>query len=322
VSDWFVRATDLGVDLDVADLAEVNLPFLDEPEHPSTGIYQHEHTRAWSRRVADADAFVFVTSEYNFAMPATLKNAFDYLHAEWAWKPCLFVGYGNTSAGTRGVQMARGVATSLRMLSIGGDIFLRIADDMRDDAVVDSERLNGRAGAALRELCRVADVLRPLYRAPVSPTDVAEIAPVLPADVAELLVLQRCCWVDEAVANARLDLPALLESEVELRESLRTWSTWCVRSGGRLVGSVRARRDGDIWEIGRLMVAPDHRRTGLGRRLLAFAEAQAPDGVAVATLFTGERSDRNILLYQKSGYTLTGEPAPTGAVRLTKPLAA
>ncbi|TCO19182.1 NAD(P)H-dependent FMN reductase [Kribbella steppae] len=328
VGDWFVRATaELGVDLDVADLAEVNLPFLDEPEHPSTGIYQHEHTRVWSRRVADADAFVFVTSEYNFAMPATLKNAFDYLHAEWAWKPCLFVGYGNTSAGTRGVQMARGVAGSLRMLSIGGDIFLRIADDMRDGVVVDSERLNGRAAAALRELCRVADVLRPLYRdgisvAPAVRADAAEVAPALPADVAELLVLQRCCWVDEAVANARLDLPALLESEGEVRESLRTWSTWCVRSGGRLVGSVRARRDGDIWEIGRLMVAPDHRRTGLGRRLLAFAEAQAPDSVEVATLFTGERSDRNILLYQKSGYALTGGTAPAGAVRLTKPLAA
>ncbi len=339
VGDWFVRATaGVGVDPDVADLAEVNLPFLDEPEHPSTGIYQHDHTRAWSRRVADADAFVFVTSEYNFAMPATLKNAFDYLHTEWAWKPCLFIGYGNTSAGTRGVQMARGVATSLRMLSIGGDIFLRIADGMRDGAVVDSGRLNARAGEALRQLCRVADVLRPLYRdvaeiapavpadvaeiAPAVPVDAAEIVPALPADAAELLVLQRCCWVDEAIANSRLDLPALLESEAEVRASLRIWSTWCVRSGGRLVGSVRARRDGDSWEIGRLMVAPDHRRTGLGRRLLAFAEAQAPDGVGVATLFTGERSDRNILLYQKSGYALTGESAPAGAVRLTKSLAA
>ena len=69
------------------------------------------------------------------------------------------------------------------------------------------------------------------------------------------------------------------------------------------------------------LVAPDHRRTGLGRRLLGFAEAQAPDGATVATLFTGERSDRNIALYQKSGYVLTDDPAPAGAVRLSKPLA-
>jgi NAD(P)H-dependent FMN reductase len=321
VGDWFTAATaatavELGVELAVADLGEIGLPFLDEPEHPSTGNYVHEHTRAWSRTVAEADAFVFVTSEYNFAMPATLKNAFDYLQAEWAWKPCLFVGYGNTSAGTRGVQMARGVATSLRMLSIGGDIFLRIVDDLRDGRVIPTDRLALRARAALIELSRVADVLRPLYR------DGDEIVPAVVSDAAELLVLQRCCWVDEALANSRLDLPALLESEDEVAEGLRTWSTWCVRSGGRIVGSVRARRDGDAWEIGRLMVAPDRRHTGLGRRLLAFAEGQAPHDVTAAALFTGEHSDRNILLYEKAGYALSADPAPVGAVRLTKTLAA
>lgn len=208
--------------------------------------------------MAAADALVFVTSEYNFAMPATLKNAFDYLSAEWAWKPCLFIGYGNTSAGTRGVQMARGVATSLRMLSIGGDIFLRIADDLSDGEVIETERLAARAKDALTELTRVADVLRPLYRADL------EIVPAVPDDVPELLVLQRCCWVDEAIANETLDLPALVESEDDVRAALRTWTTWCVRSGGRLVGSVRAKRDGDTWNIGRLMVAPDQRHSGLG----------------------------------------------------------
>ena len=319
VASWFVRATagtaiDLGVEVDVADLAEVGLPFLDEPEHPATGIYQHEHTRAWSRRVAAADALVFVTSEYNFAMPATLKNAFDYLSAEWAWKPCLFIGYGNTSAGTRGVQMARGVATSLRMLSIGGDIFLRIADDLSDGAVIETERLAARAKDALTELTRVADVLRPLYRADL------EMVPAVPGDVPELLVLQRCCWVDEAIANETLELPALVESEDEVRAALQTWATWCVRSGGRLVGSVRAKRDGDTWSIGRLMVAPDQRHSGLGRRLLSFAESQAPAGVTEATLFTGARSERNQALYQKAGYSLFTEDAPAGAVGLRKPL--
>jgi NAD(P)H-dependent FMN reductase len=320
VAQWFTAATaevaaELGVRLDVADLAEVGLPFLDEPEHASSGNYLHEHTRAWSRRVDAADAVVFVTSEYNYAMPATLKNAFDYLYAEWAWKPCLFIGYGNTSAGTRGVQMARGVAASLRMLPIGSDIFLRIADDLQDGVVINSERLAARARDALRQLSRVAGVLRPLYR------EDEEIVPAVLGDAAELLVLQRCCWVDEAIANSRLDLPALVESETEVVAGLRSWSTWCVRSAGRLVGSVRARREGDSWEIGRLMVAPDHRHRGLGRRLLAFAEAQAPHGVTAAALFTGEHSDRNIQLYQKAGYALSTEPAPTGAVRLTKPLA-
>ncbi|TDU89526.1 NAD(P)H-dependent FMN reductase [Kribbella voronezhensis] len=320
VADWFVRATagtaaELGVEIEVADLAEVGLPFLDEPEHPSTGIYVHEHTKAWSRQVGAADALVFVTSEYNFAMPATLKNAFDYLSAEWAWKPCLFIGYGNTSAGTRGVQMARGVATSLRMLSIGGDIFLRIAEAFSDGKVIETERLAARAREALTELDHVADVLRPLYRAD------QEIVPAVLADAPELLVLQRCCWVDEALANDTLELPALLEPEHEVRAGLREWATWCVRIDGRLVGSVRAKLDGDKWHIGRLMVAPDQRHSGLGRRLLAYAESQAPAGVSAITLFTGARSEKNTAFYQKNGYTLSSyAEVPAGAVGLRKPV--
>ena len=144
-------------------------------------------------------------------MPATLKNAFDYLSAGWAWKPCLFVGYGNTSAGTRGVQMARGVAASLRMLTIGGDIFLR------------------RPWTAMR----------------------------------------RSCWCCSGAAGSTRRSP--------------TRGSTC--------------------------------------RLLAFAEARAPEGVAVAALFTGEHSDRNILMYEKAGYSRSDGPVPAGAVRLTKPLA-
>ena len=103
IAEWFVKATHLeavrdGITVDVADLADIGLPLLDEPEHPSSGVYVHEHTRAWSRRVAAADAFVVVTPEYNYGMPAALKNALDFLYDEWAWKPLGFVSYGNTSA--------------------------------------------------------------------------------------------------------------------------------------------------------------------------------------------------------------------------------
>ena len=96
-----LEATGSGATVEVADLADLGLPLLDEPEHPASGAYAHEHTRSWSRRVAAADAFVVVTPEYNYGMPAALKNAFDFLYHEWAWKPVGFVSYGNTSAGTR-----------------------------------------------------------------------------------------------------------------------------------------------------------------------------------------------------------------------------
>ena len=68
------------------DLAAVALPFLDEPHHPKLGHYGHEHTKQWSATVARADAFVFVTPEYNYGYGAVLKNALDFLHAEWADK--------------------------------------------------------------------------------------------------------------------------------------------------------------------------------------------------------------------------------------------
>ncbi|MFC9693829.1 GNAT family N-acetyltransferase [Kribbella sp. NPDC056951] len=317
IAEWFVRATaataaELEIEIDVADLAEIGLPFLDEPEHPSTGVYVHAHTRAWSSRVDAADAFVFVTAEYNFAMPATLKNAFDFLSREWAWKPCLFVGYGNTSAGSRAVQMARGVAATMRMLSIGGDVYLRIADDVFEGEVVANERREGYARGGLTQLARAAAVLRPLR------DQDGRIVPARTGDVPELVVLQRACWVDEAIANQTLDLPALTETAAQVEAALADWQVWVIRSGGRLIASVRARRDGEAWLIGRLMVAPDYRHQGLGQQLLAHAESHAPAGTATIALHTGVRSTGPQTLYRQAGYTLTPEGAPPGAVTMRK----
>ena len=96
------------------------------------------------------------------------------------------------------------------------------------------------------------------------------------------------------------------------------------RVDGRLVAGVRARaetdREGrDVWEIGRLMVAPDLQGRGLGRVLLEHAERQAPAHVAAYRLFTGERSTANLRMYRRAGYRPSGEPAPDGAVVLRKP---
>jgi GNAT superfamily N-acetyltransferase len=155
--------------------------------------------------------------------------------------------------------------------------------------------------------------------APPPPIEGAELRPAGPEDAAELLVLQRCCWVEEAIANDLLDIAALHESLDDLRAWLEEWTTWCVRVGPRLVGAVWAKREGDTWEIGRLMVAPDLAGQGLGGWLLRFAEAEAPDGVETIALFTGARSTRNIGMYERAGFRRTGAPAPPGAVSLLKP---
>jgi len=93
VAAWFhdraVKAGDFEVEL--IDLAEVNLPMFDEPKHPRFGEYVHQHTKDWSATIARADAYVFVIPEYNYGYNAAIKNAIDYLNREWQYKPLGFV---------------------------------------------------------------------------------------------------------------------------------------------------------------------------------------------------------------------------------------
>lgn len=107
-----------GFEVEVADLAEFDLPLLDEAAHPRTGKYSHEHTLAWSRAVESADAFLFVTPEYNYGPPPSLLNAISYLFWEWAYKPVGFVSYGGISAGLRAVQVLKQIVTTVRMMPV------------------------------------------------------------------------------------------------------------------------------------------------------------------------------------------------------------
>jgi NAD(P)H-dependent FMN reductase len=102
----------------LVDLREEALPMFDEPKHPRFGQYEHAHTKRWAAKVKAADAFLFVTPEYNYGMPPSLLNALTYLSREWAYKPAAFVSYGGVSGGTRSVQMAKSVLTSLKVMPI------------------------------------------------------------------------------------------------------------------------------------------------------------------------------------------------------------
>ena len=98
VADWVRAQAPADVAIEVTDLAELALPFLDEPQLAATGVYAHEHTRRWAALVTAADALLVVTPEYNNGYPAALKNAIDYLYAEWHGKPIGLVGYGYRAA--------------------------------------------------------------------------------------------------------------------------------------------------------------------------------------------------------------------------------
>ncbi|MCR1782495.1 tRNA (guanosine(37)-N1)-methyltransferase TrmD [Nocardioides carbamazepini] len=161
---------------------------------------------------------------------------------------------------------------------------------------------------------------RPDLLTPSVLDDGTPIVRATPGDAGELLTLQRACWVQEALANDTVDIPALHESLDDVRAWLGEWDTYVVRRAGRLVAAVRGRVEhGDTWDIGRIMVAPDLQGSGLGRTLLDHIQAVAPAGVASYVLFTGAASARNQRMYKKAGFRLRRDlPAPPGAVVLTK----
>ena len=103
------------------DLAEINLPFLDEPLIPALGEYAHEHTKAWSRTVSSYDGFVFVFPQYNWGYPAVLKNALDFLFQEWVGKPATYATYGTRGGSQAGRQLS-GVLAGLHMRELYGHL--------------------------------------------------------------------------------------------------------------------------------------------------------------------------------------------------------
>jgi NAD(P)H-dependent FMN reductase len=166
IAQWFTeRARRHGkFELTVVDLAELGLPFMDEPSHPRFHNYTQQHTKDWSAQVAAADAFVFVTAEYNHGYPPALKNAIDYLHAEWEFKPVGFVSYGGVASGTRAMQQLKQVVTALRMTPLVEAVNIPFHTRFlgEDGAVEANEVMEQAADAMLDELLRVQAALRPL----------------------------------------------------------------------------------------------------------------------------------------------------------------
>lgn len=165
VGDWFIEAARAHgqLEVEVSDLAEIDLPLLDEPHHPFQRKYQHEHTKAWSERIDSSDAVVFVTPEYNYGIPATGKNALDYLYHEWSNKPVGFVSYGGSSGGVRAVQMFKQVATTVGLHPIGATVAVAfVGEKVRDGAFIATEDEREAATAVLDELARTAPVLAQL----------------------------------------------------------------------------------------------------------------------------------------------------------------
>ena len=173
VAEWFAeQARQHGrFRAEIADLGVIDLPMMDEPEHPRLRQYQHDHTKAWSARIERSHAFVFVTPEYNYGTPPALLNALDYLVHEWAYKPVGFVSYGGVSGGLRGVQMTKQVVTALKMVplveAVAVPAFVKFID--ATSGVFAPEEIHAKnAVKMLDELLRWSDALRVLRPAQTS----------------------------------------------------------------------------------------------------------------------------------------------------------
>jgi NAD(P)H-dependent FMN reductase len=120
IATWFAdRARSHGAfDVDLVDLAELDLPLLDEPNHPRLRRYTQQHTKDWSATVDAGDAFVIVTPEYNHSYPAPLKAVIDAHFREWLGKPVGFVSYGGLSGGLRAVEHLRPVFAELHAVTV------------------------------------------------------------------------------------------------------------------------------------------------------------------------------------------------------------
>ncbi|MEV4178776.1 NAD(P)H-dependent oxidoreductase [Nonomuraea sp. NPDC049709] len=113
---------------EVVDPAAYGLPVLDEPTPALFGEYRHPHTKAWAEAIASFDGFVFVTPEYNHSAPAALKNAIDFLHAEWNNKAAGFVSHG-VHGGVRAVEHLRQVMTELQVANVRTQVALSAFTD-------------------------------------------------------------------------------------------------------------------------------------------------------------------------------------------------
>jgi NAD(P)H-dependent FMN reductase len=167
IARWFHAAAQAhgGFEAELVDLADFDLPLYNEPHHPRLQNYQHAHTKAWAKSVGSADAFVFVTPEYNGGPPPTFFNALNYVFLEWNYKPAGFVSYAGISGGLRSVQMEKLALTAVKVMPISDNVVIPMFAQQLDaerSTFTPNEVQAKAAPALLTELSRWAKALKTL----------------------------------------------------------------------------------------------------------------------------------------------------------------
>ena len=133
VADWILAQAAGRTDAtyELIDLLDYPLPHLDEAMPPSAGQYAGEHTKTWARKIAAYDGFVFVTPEYNHSTSGVLKNAIDYLYAEWNNKAAGFVSYGSLG-GARAIEHLRAISAELQIAEVRQQLSFSLFTDFEN----------------------------------------------------------------------------------------------------------------------------------------------------------------------------------------------
>jgi len=144
-------------EVELLDLGEIGLPLMNEAVHSIMRQYEHDHTKQWSAKIAEADAFIFVTAEYDYSYPASLKNALEYLVHEWAYKPAGIVSYSSGPfAGVRAVMSLKMDLLSLRTVSLHEMVNIPLADQFinEDGQFIPEEKFNTLSKTMVDQLLR------------------------------------------------------------------------------------------------------------------------------------------------------------------------
>ncbi len=142
--------------VEVIDLGELNLPMMNEANHPIMRKYELDHTKKWSATIEEADAFIFVTAEYDYNYPAPLRNALEYLVHEWAYKAAGIVSYGGVSAGTRAANSLKADLITMAIVPLTQGVnfpfYAQLINDKNE--FVPNETSHKAAESMLREIIR------------------------------------------------------------------------------------------------------------------------------------------------------------------------
>jgi NAD(P)H-dependent FMN reductase len=158
VASWIAeKAKEFGgFEIEILELGDINLPLMNEANHPVMRKYEHDHTKKWSAQIDEADAFIFVTAEYDYNYPAPLRNALEYLLHEWSYKAAGIVSYGGVSAGTRAANSLKADLSTLRIVPLSESVNIPFFTQFinEEGVLVVNEITDKAAQTMLKELTR------------------------------------------------------------------------------------------------------------------------------------------------------------------------